>query len=378
MRHAFTVDQLRAVLDYDPETGVFTWKVRQSNAVPAGSRAGTLKPNGRVYINAFGEAHLAHRLAWFYVKGEWPTGAIRQRDGNLADARFANLYEATRTEVNVQRRLGQNNTSGRVGVTFIKRRGKWRAQMKRDWNLITLGYFATFEEACAARTEAEQHLTAAPEEYERHVEHDTMRRRQRVAWNVLREDYAGRVGWRDFGAFCADVGSPPGSRYLVEPLDDTQPVGPDNFDWVPPPSERYDLTTRSGRRIYKRDQHAAQRYGFKNAEEMEAFIVAHGEKCQCCDIKRGEHYVGHDGDKRLAKICVDHDHVTGENRGTLCERCNFGEGSLQSDVRVALRMAVYRLNHLRPGELNTAALAAFDEVSALIAAKRFPLRKESA
>lgn len=194
MRHVLTLDELHGVLDYDPDTGIFSWKIQQSNAIKAGAKAGTLKPNGRVYISLFGDAYLAHRLAWFYVKGDWPKGTIRQRDGDLSSARFENLYEASITEVNVGRRLGKNNTSGRVGVTYNKRRKKWRVQIKRDWQTINLGYFDSFEEGCAARASAEEKFSPAGDgaEYERHIEHETMRRRQRVAspWAELANLFA--------------------------------------------------------------------------------------------------------------------------------------------------------------------------------------------
>jgi hypothetical protein len=160
-REAFSSEQLKSVLDYAPSTGKWTWITRQSNVIHEGAEAGSVKPNGRRYINVFGEAHLAHRLAHLYMTGEWPKGPVRQRNGIFDDCRWENLYESTRAEVNIARRLGKNNTSGRMGVSFSKRRGKWKAQIKRDWQTINLGYFVSFEDACAARAKAEEEIGRA-------------------------------------------------------------------------------------------------------------------------------------------------------------------------------------------------------------------------
>ena len=41
------------------------------------------------------------------------------------------------------------------------------------------------------------------------------------------------------------------------------------------------------------------------------------------------------------KECVDHDHVTGENRGLLCKSCNVAIGHLRDDPAILLRLAAY-------------------------------------
>ncbi|EOA5908665.1 AP2 domain-containing protein, partial [Salmonella enterica subsp. enterica serovar Brandenburg] len=51
--------------------------------------------------------------------------------------------------------IGVNNTSGALGVWREKRRNKWVAEIKVDRRKIHLGQFDNFDEAVAARKDAE-------------------------------------------------------------------------------------------------------------------------------------------------------------------------------------------------------------------------------
>ena len=79
-KSTLSLEMLRRVLDYDPLTGIFTWAHPFSRKVAVGEVAGTIAANGRRYIGILGEKHSAHRLAWFYHHGEWPTGNVRQAE----------------------------------------------------------------------------------------------------------------------------------------------------------------------------------------------------------------------------------------------------------------------------------------------------------
>jgi hypothetical protein len=172
-------ETLRKLLDYDPETGVFTWKARTADmfAPEAGKRTyrtpqwyadiwnGRLagKPAGSAYGGGYlglaiqNEKYLAHRVAWVMHYGEQPT-EIDHINGDRSDNRIANLRLVTRTENNMNSARQSNNTSGCQGVTWDKQTNRWRAFIKKDGRTIRLGRFDTLAEAAGARKRAERKL----------------------------------------------------------------------------------------------------------------------------------------------------------------------------------------------------------------------------
>lgn len=143
------IDLLRSVLHYDAETGVFTWKVRTSNRIKIGGVAGAVGEHGYILIRIHGVLYKAHRLAWFYVHGEWPQAEVDHINGRPADNRLCNLREATRKQNMENRGLNANNSTGYRGVTFTKRLGKFKATLRHHWKTHNLGHFDTAEEAAA-------------------------------------------------------------------------------------------------------------------------------------------------------------------------------------------------------------------------------------
>jgi hypothetical protein len=149
-----TAERLRELLDYDAESGVFTWRVSPALGVPKGATAGSTHHTGYIFIRFKKRNYAAHRLAWFYVHGEWPPAGIDidHANGDRSDNRIANLRLATRSQNCANRRRQINNTSGVTGVR--KLRGKWMARIKIGGEYQYLGVFAQFQDAVTARNEA--------------------------------------------------------------------------------------------------------------------------------------------------------------------------------------------------------------------------------
>ena len=160
-------EYLRSVLHYDPETGFFTWRERSDlpegrarnawNARYAGRRAGALVPSKHttyVTIRINNRHYRAHRLAWLYVTGEWPSGDIDHEDGDGTHNWFENLRDATRTQNNGNTRRPTNNTSGYKGVVRSHNGKRWVAYIRINGRLLHLGTYDTPQLAHAAYTRA--------------------------------------------------------------------------------------------------------------------------------------------------------------------------------------------------------------------------------
>ncbi len=149
---------LRELLAYDPETGVFTWRVRASN-MPKGSVAGGLNGHGYILIWVRGRKYGAHRLGWLYTFGEWPPHEIDHINGARDDNRLANLRLATRAQNEANTRRSSRNTSGVKGVSWHKRTSTWRAHIVVNGKQKHLGHFTSINAAAAAyQTAAATHF----------------------------------------------------------------------------------------------------------------------------------------------------------------------------------------------------------------------------
>lgn len=148
-REELTVQRLRELLDYDPETGVFTWRVRRGGAAVAGSVAGSIRDDGYRDIKVDGPNYMAQRLAWLYMTGSWPTDEIDHKNCVRADNWWENLREATHSQNTKNALTRRDNTSGFKGVSFYKRNSRWQARIKHAGRQRHLGYFDTAAEAHA-------------------------------------------------------------------------------------------------------------------------------------------------------------------------------------------------------------------------------------
>ena len=153
-----TVDRAREVLDYSPETGEFKWRVTLSNRALAGSVAGTVGLNGYRYISVDGARCLAHRLAWLYMTGSWPTQWLDHIDTDSANNRWANLRQASATlNAENKRRPLPGNKVGILGVS-PGRKGRFKAQIQVNKRNRWIGEFSTPEEAAFAYAAAKRQL----------------------------------------------------------------------------------------------------------------------------------------------------------------------------------------------------------------------------
>lgn len=153
-----TQTKLKELLAYNPETGVFTWKVTRGKA-KSGSIAQTKGPHGYLTARVSQKSYLLHRLAWLYMYGCFPEGEIDHINGVRHDNRIANLRCVTRDEQMQNIAVKRTSTTGVLGVSPHKISGKYRARIWVDGQRRNLGLFETVEEASAAylSVKAEHH-----------------------------------------------------------------------------------------------------------------------------------------------------------------------------------------------------------------------------
>jgi hypothetical protein len=155
---ALSWDYLREILGYSKETGEFTWKVRRGGKAVAGSIAGRKSSTGYIQIGINGNFFLAHRLAWFYVKGEWPEGCIDHINGIRSDNRWINFRAATRSQNQHNGQLRSNNKSGHKNVSINKKSGKWDVKVCKGRKVHHGGSFSNIAEAARAAAKLREKL----------------------------------------------------------------------------------------------------------------------------------------------------------------------------------------------------------------------------
>jgi hypothetical protein len=142
--------RLEDLYDYDPLTGVFTYKVNRAR-MKAGSVAGSLS-NKYNQLSLGPRKILAHRAAWYFTYGYWPDQQLDHIDGNPQNNAIANLEMVTPRE-NVCRGTDRHKRSQLPrGVTMV--RGRYKATVTYGQRTVHLGYYDTAELAHNAYLEA--------------------------------------------------------------------------------------------------------------------------------------------------------------------------------------------------------------------------------
>ena len=150
---------LKELLFYSVITGEFYWlKLSANNQVKVGDVAGALTKSGYKQISVNGKLYLAHRLAWFWVTGEWPKNDIDHKNGIPNTNYWLNLRDATKSQNQYNRKINSNSKSGIKGVYWCKTNKKWKAQIQHGKKCISLGYHETLENARIERSKAEKTL----------------------------------------------------------------------------------------------------------------------------------------------------------------------------------------------------------------------------
>ena len=141
-----TQKELKELLHYDPETGVFSRSTGKK-------KVGCTKPDGYIAIYIKDRVYLAHRVAWLYVYGVWPN-FIDHINQKRTDNRIVNLRSVSQAENNRNMSKSIRNTSGFVGVVWNEPTNNWRAHIHVEGKNKYLGLFDDKFDAICARKSA--------------------------------------------------------------------------------------------------------------------------------------------------------------------------------------------------------------------------------
>jgi hypothetical protein len=137
-----TVEQLRELLSYDPDTGKLTWIKRGRGRWGA---VGDVDRRGYAHFRFAGSHYYAHRVAWAIHHGREPENQIDHINGIKTDNRLVNLRDVPQ-HINMQnqRRPQSRNTTGWLGVSSAPR-GMFTACIWLDGKPKSLGRYETPE-----------------------------------------------------------------------------------------------------------------------------------------------------------------------------------------------------------------------------------------
>ena len=165
-----SIEVLRQLLRYDPETGKIFWKYRSEEFFTDGVQSA--KHNAAKWNNKYANAEaltflskgyltgsilrkyaLAHRVSYALYHGEWPNN-IDHINHNKSDNRIKNLRSVTKAENSKNLGMNKGNASGFNGVSWDKSKSRWAVKIHANGKRINLGYYIDLNAAIAAREDA--------------------------------------------------------------------------------------------------------------------------------------------------------------------------------------------------------------------------------
>jgi hypothetical protein len=149
---------VKNLFDYHEE-GFLTWKISTNNRIKIGDMAGnTLGKCGYMVISIFGKYYRTHRIIFLWHHGYLPEGIVDHRDRIKIHNWIDNLRDTSHSCNSRNCNVGKRNTSGIIGVTFLKKEKKWRAYILKDKRTMNLGHFIHLDDAVLARWNKEIEL----------------------------------------------------------------------------------------------------------------------------------------------------------------------------------------------------------------------------
>jgi len=151
----------RKFLRYEPDTGFFFWVEKPSNAVRPGAKAGYVNWLGYVMIGLNGERSSAHRLAWAFMYGDYPSDelCVDHINGLKSDNRISNLRLLSNSHNQQNRRaLPKKSSTGIRGVQWRPKTQSYQVRIMVNGKRIELGSYKRICDAIQTRIAEEMRI----------------------------------------------------------------------------------------------------------------------------------------------------------------------------------------------------------------------------
>ena len=120
-----TVEELKGLLAYNPDTGLFKWRYKARFGINPGDIAGRNGFWGYIRICVKGKDYRANRLAWAFMHGSIPEGMdVDHINGQRDDNRLSNLRLASRSQNRMNSKVRPGTNTGMKGI-------RWRDDIKK-------------------------------------------------------------------------------------------------------------------------------------------------------------------------------------------------------------------------------------------------------
>lgn len=181
-----------------------------------------------------------------------------------------------------------------------------------------------------------------------------------MTWRLLRSRSKGAYppAWKDYDAFCADVGERPSAAHQLRRVDKSKPWGIDNFVWLEP----IGVSFAEDGPYYQWIWNLRNTYDLTPAD-CEQIIASQKGLCPACLEPLG--YFGPSSRKEATAV-VEHDHDSEGKplcysvRGIMHRKCNSGMGLLNDDPATLRRAADHLEAHQRR---KAAGICIVDEIT---------------
>jgi hypothetical protein len=160
---------VRELLSYDEKSGGLTWRERDRRWFKS---AAAWKRWNRQFANRpafrtrdkhgyatgllFNKSYFAHRIAFLWMTGHWPTPQTDHINGDRADNRWENLRQVDALTNARNTRMARPNRCGWTFGVYPYRRHRYCATIRVAGQLHWLGHFQTKAQAIRARKRAEK------------------------------------------------------------------------------------------------------------------------------------------------------------------------------------------------------------------------------